>query len=159
MKQVVGGSIAVILGLFGLSVFFPQFLSFLAGIVPVTLLAGGGLIVYLKCEEGALDFRKPADKEPMESKIITTEPAKTKLDTVAPLKGESVKIEPVEEEPAENIPDKVIDDNFGLRGNKSSHVFHNQDCKYSKSKQCTMVFSSRDKAIADGYKPCKTCKP
>ena len=44
-------------------------------------------------------------------------------------------------------------------GNTSSKKFHKPSCRYYNCKNCTAVFSSRQKAIAAGYEPCKVCNP
>ena len=44
-------------------------------------------------------------------------------------------------------------------GNTGTLVFHRLDCRFSKSKQCTAVFSTRQQANLEGYKPCGICKP
>jgi ketosteroid isomerase-like protein len=64
------------------------------------------------------------------------------------------KAESVETKVEENIPgaSKLI-------GNTGTLIFHSYDCQYSKSKKCTAVFNTREKAIQEGYKPCGTCKP
>lgn len=59
----------------------------------------------------------------------------------------------------ENTSDNSIDDTSKLIGNTGTLVFHSPDCKYSKSKKCTAVFSTKEKATQAGYKPCGTCKP
>ena len=51
MKTLVGGAIAVKLGLIGIVAWFPQFLIVLAGTVPVMLLLGGALAIYLGVDE------------------------------------------------------------------------------------------------------------
>lgn len=51
MKTLIGGAIAVLLGVFGLAVFIDQFLNLLAGIIPPVLLLGGGLALYLGFDE------------------------------------------------------------------------------------------------------------
>ncbi|MBU2455440.1 MAG: hypothetical protein KJ668_19205, partial [Proteobacteria bacterium] len=51
------------------------------------------------------------------------------------------------------------DDSLTLLGNTGSLVFHTSDCNFSKSKHCTEVFTSREKAIQEGYKPCGICNP
>jgi len=43
MKTLIGGAIAVLLGVVGLAVWFNQFLVLLAGSIPPVLLLGGGL--------------------------------------------------------------------------------------------------------------------
>ena len=51
MKTLVGGAIAVILGVIGIVAWFPQFLTVLAGTIPVMLLLGGALAIYLGVDE------------------------------------------------------------------------------------------------------------
>lgn len=51
MKTLIGGAIAAVLGLVGLSIWFGAFLQLLAGAVPITLLLGGGLALYLGFDE------------------------------------------------------------------------------------------------------------
>lgn len=51
MKTLIGGAVGAVLGLIGLSVWFSEFLQLLAGAVPVMLLLGGGLAIYLGFDE------------------------------------------------------------------------------------------------------------
>ena len=51
MKTLVGGALAAILGVIGIVAWFPQFLTVLAGTVPVMLLLGGALAIYLGVDE------------------------------------------------------------------------------------------------------------
>ncbi|MCD4722056.1 MAG: hypothetical protein K8S13_19665 [Desulfobacula sp.] len=51
MKTLIGGAIAVLLGVVGLAVWFNQFLILLAGCIPPVLLLGGGLALYLGFDE------------------------------------------------------------------------------------------------------------
>jgi hypothetical protein len=51
MKTLIGGAIAVLLGIVGLAVWFNQFLIILAGCIPPVLLLGGGLALYLGFDE------------------------------------------------------------------------------------------------------------
>ena len=44
-------------------------------------------------------------------------------------------------------------------GNKKSGVFHRPGCKHYDCKNCVAVFSTKEEAIANGYKPCESCKP
>lgn len=71
MKTLIGGAIAVLLGVVGLAVWFSEFLALLAGCVPAVLLVGGGLALYLgfdelkdswKNEEG-IDAPAPKEKK------------------------------------------------------------------------------------------------
>jgi len=51
MKTLIGGAVAAVLGLIGLSVWFGAFLQLVAGALPVMLLLGGGLALYLGFDE------------------------------------------------------------------------------------------------------------
>lgn len=51
MKTLIGGAIAVLLGVVGLAVFFSEFVDLLAGCIPPVLLLGGGLALYLGFDE------------------------------------------------------------------------------------------------------------
>ena len=51
MKTLIGGAVAAVLGLIGLSVWFSEFLQLLAGAIPVMLLTGGCLALYLGFDE------------------------------------------------------------------------------------------------------------
>ena len=51
MKTLIGGAVAAVLGLIGLSVWFSEFLQILAGVIPIMLLLGGGLALYLGFDE------------------------------------------------------------------------------------------------------------
>ncbi len=51
MKTLVGGAVAVLLGIIGLAVWFNAFLQILTGAIPPVLLLGGGLALYLGFDE------------------------------------------------------------------------------------------------------------
>ncbi len=51
MKTLIGGIIAAALGLIGIAIWWSQFLMVLAGTVPVMLLLGGALAIYLGFDE------------------------------------------------------------------------------------------------------------
>ncbi len=51
MKTLIGGAIAVLLGVVGIAVWFGQFVQLLAGAIPPILLLGGGLALYLGFDE------------------------------------------------------------------------------------------------------------
>lgn len=44
-------------------------------------------------------------------------------------------------------------------GNIKSKKFHKPSCRYFFSKDCKIIFHSRDEAVAAGYIPCRECKP
>jgi cell division protein FtsB len=51
MKTLVGGAIAAVLGIIGITKWYPDFLTVLAGVIPVMLLLGGALAIYLGVDE------------------------------------------------------------------------------------------------------------
>jgi len=51
MKTLIGGAVAAVLGLIGLAIFFSAFLNILAGSIPIGLLLGGCLAIYLGFDE------------------------------------------------------------------------------------------------------------
>ena len=92
MKTLIGGAIAAVLGIIGLSVWFKEFLQILAGAIPAMLLLGGALAIYLgfdelkdnwKKDEVAVDSSAPA--EDVEKYKQEIEGLKKEIDT---LKGE-----------------------------------------------------------------------
>lgn len=51
MKTLIGGAVAAVLGLIGISIWFSEFLMIIAGTLPIMLLLGGGLAIYLGFDE------------------------------------------------------------------------------------------------------------
>jgi len=51
MKTLIGGAIAAVLGIVGISAWPEPFLQLLAGTIPIMLLLGGGLALYLGFDE------------------------------------------------------------------------------------------------------------
>ncbi len=63
MKTLIGGAIAVLLGVVGLAVFFGEFLDLLLGCIPPVLLLGGGLALYLGFDELKDSWKNDAGTE------------------------------------------------------------------------------------------------
>jgi len=61
MKTLIGGAVGAVLGLIGMSIWWKPFLQLLAGAIPVMLLLGGGLALYLGFDE-LKDTWKKEDK-------------------------------------------------------------------------------------------------
>ncbi len=80
MKTLIGGSVAAILGLIGLSVWWKPFLQILAGSIPVMLLAGGGLALYLGFDELKDTWKK--DDSGAEPEVDDAETYKREIDVL-----------------------------------------------------------------------------
>jgi len=64
MKTLIGGAIAALLGLSGIVAWFPQFLTVIAGTIPVMLLLGGALAIYLGIDELKDTWKQEESAEP-----------------------------------------------------------------------------------------------
>ena len=64
MKTLIGGAIAAFLGLIGIVAWFPQFLTVIAGTIPVMLLLGGALAIYLGIDELKDTWKQEENTEP-----------------------------------------------------------------------------------------------
>ena len=87
MKTLIGGAIAVAIGIIGVLVWWKSFFAILAGFIPAMLVLGGGLALYLGFDElkdtwGKSDDNKDDDqyKSPVETPIkeVVAEPKKEK---------------------------------------------------------------------------------
>ncbi len=87
MKTLIGGAIAAVLGIIGLSVWFKEFLLLLAGAIPVMLLLGGGLAVYLGFDE-LKDSWKKDDSSDASIDLKETEDVDKYKSEIADLKKE-----------------------------------------------------------------------
>lgn len=83
MTALVGGLVAVALGLIGLGLWWKQFLGLLAGGLPLILLLGGALAVYLGFEETKDKFFKKSETpayEPPKASEADVEKYKAEVD-------------------------------------------------------------------------------
>jgi phosphate/sulfate permease len=80
MKTLIGGAVGAVLGLIGMSIWWKPFLQLLAGAIPVMLLLGGGLALYLGFDE-LKDTWKKEDKT-VDTSVNTddSEKYKTEID-------------------------------------------------------------------------------
>ena len=51
MKTLIGGVVVTVLGLIGIVAWFPEFLAVVVGTIPIMLLLGGALAIYLGVDE------------------------------------------------------------------------------------------------------------
>ncbi len=80
MKTLIGGAIGVVLGIVGMSVWWKPFLQLLAGAVPVMLLLGGGLAIYLGFDELKDSWKKNDTSENVSLESGETEAVKQDID-------------------------------------------------------------------------------
>jgi len=88
MKTLIGGAIGAVLGLIGISIWWKPFLQLLAGAIPVVLLLGGGLALYLGFDELKDTWKK--DKTAPAS--TATEDVEKYKKEIGELKGEVEKL-------------------------------------------------------------------
>jgi len=99
MKILIGGLVAAILGIVGIVVFWKDFLTILAGGVPLLLLLFGALAVYLGFEEVRDRFmEKTYESSQTEDYKAEIEKLKTEIEELRKAKAEK------EEEKRENNP-------------------------------------------------------
>ena len=80
MKTLIGGGIAAALGLVGLGIWWAEFLMVLAGIVPVMLLLGGALAIYLGFDELKDSWKKDEPEETLVEKDEEVEKYRQEID-------------------------------------------------------------------------------
>ena len=85
MKTLIGGAIAALLGLIGIVAWFPQFLTVIAGTIPVMLLLGGALAIYLGIDELKDTWKQD---EGVESDVIIDEDVEKYKQEISELKDE-----------------------------------------------------------------------
>lgn len=61
MKTLIGGAVAAVVGLICLTIWFRDFLALLAGAIPILLLLGGCLAIYLGFDELKDSWKKESD--------------------------------------------------------------------------------------------------
>jgi len=159
MKKFIIGALVLLVGVPGFALTFPNFLTFLAGVIPAVLILGGAVAVYLGFEDskqsddgdtaveteielGAERLAKYAEKKEVSEPALNEQEAQP-----AP--------EPTEE--AEDAAPEATAVQF--KGNIETLVFHTVDCNFASGKNCSMDFSSKEEAETQGYKPCKICMP
>jgi len=80
MKTLIGGAIAAALGLIGIVVWWQDFLDVLAGTIPIMLLLGGALAIYLGFDELRETWKKDDVEEDTEAPDEDVEKYKQEID-------------------------------------------------------------------------------
>ncbi len=65
MKTLIGGAIAIVLGVIGITIWHNDFFTVLAGVIPAMLLLGGGLACYLGFDELKDAWKKEDTETPV----------------------------------------------------------------------------------------------
>jgi len=73
MKTLIGGAAAAVVGIIGLSIWFKEFLQILAGAIPVMLLLGGALAIYLGFDELKDTWKKEGTQDDTTFQSVDTE--------------------------------------------------------------------------------------
>ena len=80
MKTLIGGAVGAVLGLIGMSIWWKPFLQLLAGAIPVMLLLGGGLALYLGFDELKDSWKKEDTTVDTPTNTDETEKYKEEID-------------------------------------------------------------------------------
>lgn len=80
MKTLIGGAVAAVLGVIGLSIWFKPFLQLLSGAIPIMLLLGGGLAIYLGFDEIKDNWKEETPAVDVSSQGEETEKYKEEID-------------------------------------------------------------------------------
>ena len=80
MKTLIGGAVAAALGLIGLAVWWGEFLMVLTGVIPIMLLLGGALAIYLGFDELKDTWKKDDSFEAPASSDDDVEKYKQEID-------------------------------------------------------------------------------
>lgn len=86
MQVLIGGAVAAVLGLIGLVLWWKEFLMILMGGIPIALLLGGALAIYVGYDELKDQLKEKKEKEKADKDKVD-ELAKTK-EELAKLKAE-----------------------------------------------------------------------
>ena len=195
MKKFIIGALVLLIGVPGFAFTFSNFLIFLAGLIPVLMILGGAIAVYL----GIGELKQPDDSEIM---VEPEEQPTERMEKTAenPEKAsepilDTPEIEPVPE-PIEKVEEAITDkpdeqpepetkqesespstlpqqptesltpeaeepaaESVQFKGNIETLVFHTVECNFASGKNCSMDFTTKEVAEAQGYKPCKVCMP
>ena len=203
MKKFIIGALVLLIGVPAFSFTFFNFLNFSAGLIPVLMILGGAIAVYLGIEE-----LKQADNSEAEVELPERQPtniveenagnSEEKSEPVLDKQDIQPASEPIEktEEKGTNTPDEQpespdeqpesetrqdsaspvtlsrqpaeslvpeteapVNESVQFKGNIETLVFHSVTCNFASGKNCSMDFTTKEEAEAQGYKPCKICMP
>jgi hypothetical protein len=172
MKMIIGGAVAFLLGIFTIIIFSASFFDLVLGVVPVTLILAGGLMIYLNRETllPKKDHDPPVEEAVIQESVVEAPATEEPAVEVPVVEEAAIEVSPAEEpqaeEPAIEVPpaeepiiEKPVVQETKFVGNTESKIFHTQDCNFAQSKKCTEFFATKEDAVQAGYKPCSRCNP
>ena len=207
MKKFIIGALVLLIGVPAFSFTFFNFLNFSAGLIPVLMILGGAIAVYLGIEElkqadNSETIFEPAERQTTETIEENAGKPEKESEPVLDKKDIQPALEPIEktEEKSTNTPDEQpdeqpespdeqpepaiqqdsaspatvspqpaessapeaeapTDESVQFKGNIETLVFHSVTCNFASGKNCSMDFTTKEEAEAQGYKPCKICMP
>lgn len=98
MKTLIGGIVAAVLGIIGLTVWFVEFLQILAGAIPVMLLLGGALAIYLGIDELKDSWKDSGTESDMSFQSESSEDADKLKQELEDLKKENEELKQAKDE-------------------------------------------------------------
>ena len=179
MKKIIIGALVLLIGVPGFSFNFYDFLSFLSGLIPVLLILGGSLAVYLGLEELKQSDSSGDDHQMVDAPQAQLEERTRKVPDTQPVQaapetgrqetnaGEQKAGEQEDEDTQgeEKTPAPApeaaapAETSVQFKGNIETLVFHSVTCNFASGKNCSMDFATKQEAESQGYKPCKVCMP
>ncbi|NLC07735.1 MAG: MBL fold metallo-hydrolase [Syntrophomonadaceae bacterium] len=109
----------------------------------LTRLNRAGIEVYRTDQDGTLIFTSDGEKISIEK-------------LAGPLQSDSVASDSAASKPVAN---NAMGNTEQFIGNKNSQVFHRSTCSGLPSEKNRVLFDTREKAVAEGYRPCPSCRP
>nr|WP_320017395.1 Ada metal-binding domain-containing protein [uncultured Desulfobacter sp.] len=185
MKKFIIGALVLLIGVPAFSFTFFNFLNFSAGLIPVFMILGGVIAVYLGIEElkqadnseaeVELPERQPTniieeknepvldkqDIQPAPEPIEKTEEKGTDTPDEQPESPDGQPESEIQQDAEPSVPEAEAPANESVqfKGNIETLVFHSVTCNFASGKNCSMDFTTKEEAEAQGYKPCKICMP
>ncbi len=133
MKKLMGGAGSLVLGAILFSCFADDFVFVCLGVIPVKLIVGGSVAIYLSYVRLSEELNAQENSEAL---------------------GKD------ENQGQEKDQDQSHEENSvqpAFWGNTQSLIFHDPQCNFAQSKKCTQPFPDKESAISAGYSPCSIC--
>ncbi len=133
MKKLMGGAGSLVLGAILFSCFADDFVFVCLGVIPVILMLGGSVAIYLSYVRLSEELNEQENQEGFADDEIQNQ------------------------DQDQSHEEDIVQAAFW--GNTQSLIFHDPQCNFAQSKKCTQPFPDKDSAISEGYSPCSICIP